>query len=219
MSPIPFEGNILLSPDFDNRDLSRFRLRSVTPELVVFGELEEDFEDMTFLESKALPPLLPTLIPPAPLPLPEFDPEIDFKAVNIFCPRRVVLFPLLLPEEEPDSFGDVWDDGGFFDAGPELTPGFKPVCVFGEPLPDIVVDDVDELEDVPVATFAEDEDNFRFPPDFESFVRVLLIVIFIPSELCFTIYSAGFFVSMDEFLLIHFPSAALFEEPPRFLSF
>ena len=96
-----------MSPDFDNRDLSRFRLRSVTPELAVFGELEEDLEDTTFFESKALLPLLPTLIPPAPLPLPEFDPEIDFKAVNIFCPRRVVLLPLPLPEDDPDSFGDV----------------------------------------------------------------------------------------------------------------
>ena len=86
-------------------------------------------------------------------------------------------------------------------------------------MPDIVADDADELEDVPVATFVDDEDSFRFAPDLESFVRVLLIVIFIPSELCFTIYSAGFFVSMDEFLLIHLPSVALFDELQRLLSF
>lgn len=93
------------------------------------------------------------------------------------------------------------------------------MCVFGEPLPDIEADELDELEDVPVATDAEDEDNLRLAPDFESFVRVLLIVIFIPSELCFTIYSAGFFDSMEEFLLIHFPSVVLFEELPTLLSF
>ena len=64
---------------------------------------------MTFLESNPLLPLLPTLIPPVPLPLPEFEPEIDFKADNIFCPKRVVLLPLLpeLEEEDPDNFGDV----------------------------------------------------------------------------------------------------------------
>lgn len=69
-------------------------------------------------------------------------------------------------------------------------------------------DDDDETEDpeeeaavIIVADDPEDEDNFKLAADcLESLVRVLLMVILMPSELCFTMYSAGFFVSTDEFL-------------------
>lgn len=96
-------------------------------------------------------------------------------------------------------------------------------------------DDDEELEDDDAAAITadnEDDDSFRLAADcLESLVRVLLMVIFVPSE-CFTIYSdAGFFVSTDEFLAMHedFPPSAtvLFplddddddDELPMFFSF
>lgn len=90
--------------------------------------------------------------------------------------------------------GDVWV--GFLEAGPEVTPGLRPVWVLGEPLPELPDDDDEDVEEV-----------------FESFVRVLLIVIFMPSELCLTMYSAGFFESIDGlFLLTHLPSTLILLE-------
>lgn len=65
----------------------------------------------------------------------------------------------------------------FLDAGPELTPGLSPV--FGELEP---LFDPGECRD-------DDDDDVLCDGDDESFVRVLLIVIFMPSELGFTMYS------------------------------
>lgn len=68
---------------------------------------------------------------------------------------------------------DEEDVEGFLLAGPELTPGFRPVCVFGELDPELNEALLVRLE----------------PPDSFSFDFVLLIVIFMPSELCLTMYS------------------------------
>lgn len=67
----------------------------------------------------------------------------------------------------------VEDVEGFLLAGPELTPGFRPVCVLGELEP--------ELNEALLVILV--------PPDSFSFDFVLLIVIFMPSELCLTMYS------------------------------
>lgn len=64
------------------------------------------------------------------------------------------------------------DEEGFLLAGPELTPGLRPVCVLGELEP--------ELKE---ALFV------RLVPDSFSFDLVLLMVIFMPSDECLTIYS------------------------------
>lgn len=77
-------------------------------------------------------------------------------------PLDFELLPLLLPTLL-----------GFLLAGPEFTPGFSPVWILGEFEPDV------------------NEALFVRPELDLSFDFVLLIVIFMPSELCLTMYSEG----------------------------
>jgi hypothetical protein len=93
-------------------------------------------------------------------------------------------------------------DCDFLLAGPLLTPGFRPVCDdLGDELP--LGDDDAENE--------EDLGKLLLPPSLARIV--LLMVIFMPSELCLTMYS--------EFLLLPLPGFALlllvktFGWPPR----
>ncbi|KYN31904.1 hypothetical protein ALC56_13787 [Trachymyrmex septentrionalis] len=216
-SPRPFDANIPLSPDFEILGLSRPRLKSVTPELV-FGEpeaLEDELFDKGF---PATPPVADAVIPallPVFVVLEEEMADFIPEAANIIFVGSI--------------FCAACNVCGFFDAGPEFTPGLRPVCVFGEPLLPVVtlLDDDDdeeatddkELEDE-VAAIDPDDDSFKLAACLESLVRVLLIVIFIPSELCFTMYSPGFFVSTDAFLVTQdFPPSPiafppLDDEPP-----
>ncbi|KYM99002.1 hypothetical protein ALC62_10301 [Cyphomyrmex costatus] len=219
-SPRPFDANIPLSPDFGILGLSRPRLRSVTPELV-FGEPEALDEP---LFDNGFPPIPPVVVAVIPAPLPVF--VVPEEMVD-FIPAANIIFV-------GSIFCAACNVCGFFDAGPEFTPGLRPVCVFGEPLLPIItlLDDEEatddkELEDE-VAAIDPDDDNFKLAACLESLVRVLLMVIFIPSELCFTIYSAGFFVSTDAFLVTQDfpPSPIVFPPldddeppPPIFFSF
>lgn len=63
---------------------------------------------------------------------------------------------------------------GFLEAGPLLTPGFNPVCDLSDPV------------------FADCDFNRPAEDLAISFVRVLLMVIFMPSKLGFTMYSEFF---------------------------
>lgn len=106
------------------------------------------------------------------------------------------------------TFGDVCVCV-FLEAGPEITPGFSPVYVLGDPFPD---DEVEEGIPPPEPTEPEPtkdtDDSLRLLLfDLRSFVRVLLIVSFMPSELGFTMYSVGFFMSPDGFLPAGFAEA------------
>lgn len=73
---------------------------------------------------------------------------------------------------EPPPLLDEDEDEGFLLAGPELTPGLRPVWVLGELEP--------ELKEALLV---------RLDPDSFSFDLVLFMVIFMPSELCLTMYS------------------------------
>lgn len=92
----------------------------------------------------------------------------------------------------------------FFEAGPLLTPGFRPVCVFGEleplvlPVPDDCApddwrDDAAEVtddkgdDDAAYEEVAENDDGPVAPCDGDE--RVLLMVSLMPSEDGFTMYS------------------------------
>ncbi|KYQ60576.1 hypothetical protein ALC60_00367 [Trachymyrmex zeteki] len=227
-SPRPFDANIPLSPDFGILGLSRPRLRSVTPELV-FGEPEALEDELLF--DKGFPPTPPVADAVIPAPPPVFDPPEEEMADFIPAAANIIFVGSI--------FCAACNVCGFFDAGPEFTPGLRPVCVFGEPLLPVItlLDDDDddddeatddkELEDE-VAAIDPDDDSFKLAACLESLVRVLLIVIFIPSELCFTMYSPGFFVSTDAFLVTQDfpPSPIVFPPldddeppPPIFFSF
>lgn len=127
-----------------------------------------------------------------------------------FCPIRADLALAPLEDMLP---GDFEEDCGFFEAGPEFTPGFSPVWILGDPLPLELDEELLRLPDElpPPLPIDEPEDEALGLDD--SFVRVLHSDILIPSELCFTMYSE-FFTSVPGFLLAFLPSApTLLEEP------
>lgn len=78
---------------------------------------------------------------------------------------------------------DDWRTCVFFDAGPLITPGLRPVCVFGEPWLGGVNCGDDCLLELELLKL-----NLELLLD-DSLVLVLFMVIFIPSRLGLTIYS------------------------------
>jgi hypothetical protein len=94
-----------------------------------------------------------------------------------------------------------------------MTPGFKPVYVLGEPLPEEELEVAKPIPEpiAPEPPIEMDESLRLLLLDLRSLVRVLLIVSFMPSELGFTMYSVGFFTSAEGF----FPAAGLAGGPPE----
>lgn len=140
-------------------------------ELLILGNVEEDEsvmdegffdeegveEDLTPVVDEELPVLLPLLEGILGRPGEDEDEE----------------------DEEEDEDDEEDEDWGFFEAGPLLTPGLRPVWPnLGEPEPDCEHDFIPEDE-------GEDLEEV-------SLALVLLIVSLIPSEPGLTIYSPGF---------------------------
>lgn len=100
-------------------------------------------------------------------------------------------------DDNDDALFIFSDDDDFLDAGPLLTPGFNPVCVFVTvPVAGLGAEDVVDdwiVEDDEEVVDNEDVDTVVVVLEAKSFVLVLLIVNFIPSELGLTIYSVFLF--------------------------
>ena len=155
----PFDANTPLSPDLESLGpLSRPRLRSVATELPVFGE-PVVLEDEPLFD-KGFPPLAvtPAILAPPPV-------FITLEVVDFKPPADSIIFA-------GNNFCGVCSVCGFFDAGPEFTPGLRPVWVFGEPLlpattlPDVDRDDEEAMDDdevpddeVAAAIVPDDDDD------------------------------------------------------------